>query len=331
VFGELGAAEVHPIHTTTRAQCSDPAALHSVREATGIFLTGGNQLRLSSTIGGTPLAQQIVRRHREGAVVAGTSAGASAMSTHMVAFGASGATPKQRMVQMAAGLGILPGVIVDQHFEQRNRLGRLLANSFLISISVALGKIVLAILAAFAFTYFRDFPGKNILFVVILITHMLPLPVRIVSTFQLMDNLGWVNTYYALTIPFFASATGTLLFRQFFLTVPQSLSDAARIDGAGPMRFLTRILVPLSYNNLMALFMVEFVYMWNEYLWPLIVTTSNEMRVAQIGIKMLVATDAQAEWNVIMAGVILVMLPPLLILLLFQNHFMRTVTFGQEK
>jgi sn-glycerol 3-phosphate transport system permease protein len=210
-------------------------------------------------------------------------------------------------------------------------LGRLLANSFLISISVALGKIVLSILAAFAFTYFRDFPGKNILFVVILITHMLPLPVRIVSTFQLMDNLGWVNTYYALTIPFFASATGTLLFRQFFLTVPQSLSDAARIDGAGPMRFLTRILVPLSYNNLMALFMVEFVYMWNEYLWPLIVTTSNEMRVAQIGIKMLVATDAQAEWNVIMAGVILVMLPPLLILLLFQNHFMRTVTFGQEK
>jgi len=127
VFGELGVAEVHPIHTTTRAQCSDPIAVRTVREATGIFLTGGNQLRLSSTIGGTPLAQAVSRRHREGAVVAGTSAGASAMSTHMVAFGASGATPKQRMVQMAAGLGILPGVIVDQHFEQRNRLGRLLA------------------------------------------------------------------------------------------------------------------------------------------------------------------------------------------------------------
>jgi cyanophycinase len=127
VFGELGAADVTPIHTTTRAQCSDPVAVRAVSNATGIFLTGGNQLRLSSTIGGTPLAQQIVRRHREGAVVAGTSAGASAMSTHMVAFGASGATPKQRMVQMAAGLGLLPGVIVDQHFEQRNRLGRLLA------------------------------------------------------------------------------------------------------------------------------------------------------------------------------------------------------------
>jgi cyanophycinase len=127
VFGELGAAEVHPIHAWTRAEANDKEAARLVGDATGIFLTGGNQLRLSSTIGGTLLAQQIVRRHREGTVIAGTSAGASAMSTHMVAFGASGATPKQRMVQMAAGLGILPGVIVDQHFEARNRLGRLLA------------------------------------------------------------------------------------------------------------------------------------------------------------------------------------------------------------
>jgi cyanophycinase len=140
VFTELGAALVEPIHTTTRAQCADPIAVRAVSEATGVFLTGGNQLRLSSTIGGTPLAQAIVRRHREGAVVAGTSAGASAMSTHMVAFGASGATPKQRMVQMAAGLGILPGVIIDQHFEARNRIGRLLAiiaqNPSLIGIGV---------------------------------------------------------------------------------------------------------------------------------------------------------------------------------------------------
>jgi sn-glycerol 3-phosphate transport system permease protein len=229
---------------------------------------------------------------------------------------------------------LLPGTSLFENIGlawSKVNLGRLLANSLVISIAVALGKIALSVLAAFAFTYFRDFPGKGLLFVVILITHMLPLPVRIVSTFQLMDSLHWVNTYYALTVPFFASATGTLLFRQFFLTVPSSLSDAARMDGAGPMRFLTRILLPLSYNNLMALFMVEFVYMWNEYLWPLIVTTSNEMRVAQIGIKMLVATDAQAEWNVIMAGVILVMLPPLLILLALQKHFMRSVTFGVEK
>jgi cyanophycinase len=127
VFTELGAADVQPIHAMTRAQASDAGAARIVRGSTGVFMTGGNQLRLSSTIGGTSLAQAVVKQHREGAVVAGTSAGASAMSSHMVAFGASGATPKQRMVQMAAGLGLLPGVIVDQHFEQRNRLGRLLA------------------------------------------------------------------------------------------------------------------------------------------------------------------------------------------------------------
>jgi cyanophycinase len=127
VFGEMGVREVTPLHAATRVQANDADGARAVRNATGVFLTGGNQLRLSSTIGGTALARAIVRAHREGAVIAGTSAGASAMSTHMVAFGASGATPKQRMAQMAAGLGLLPGVIIDQHFEQRNRLGRLLA------------------------------------------------------------------------------------------------------------------------------------------------------------------------------------------------------------
>jgi cyanophycinase len=127
VFTELGAHAVHPIHAVTRAQANDDHNARIVRDSTGVFLTGGNQLRLSSTIGGTNMAQAILERHRHGSVIAGTSAGASAMSSHMVAFGASGSTPKQRMVQMAAGLGLLPGVIVDQHFQQRNRLGRLLA------------------------------------------------------------------------------------------------------------------------------------------------------------------------------------------------------------
>jgi sn-glycerol 3-phosphate transport system permease protein len=210
-------------------------------------------------------------------------------------------------------------------------LGRLLLNSAGIAAAVALGKIVLSVLAAFAFTYCRDFPGKTACFVLILITHMLPLPVRIVPTFQLMHDLGWVNSYQALTVPFFASATGTLLFRQFFLTIPASLSEAARIDGAGPLRFLTTILLPLSLNNLAALFMVEFVYMWNEYLWPLIVTTSHEMRVVQIGLKMLVATDAQAEWNIIMAGVVAAMTPPLVVVMLLQRAFVRSISLGQEK
>ena len=127
VFTELGAAEVRPIHAMDRAQANDDENARTVQRSTGVFLTGGNQLRLSSTIGGTAIAQAISERHRHGSVIAGTSAGASAMSSHMVAFGASGGTPKQRMVQMAAGLGILPSVIIDQHFQQRNRLGRLLA------------------------------------------------------------------------------------------------------------------------------------------------------------------------------------------------------------
>ncbi|HEV8516733.1 MAG TPA: cyanophycinase [Candidatus Limnocylindrales bacterium] len=127
VLGELGVREVRPIHAMTRTQANEDETVRLLRDATGIFLTGGNQLRLSSTIGGTELARAVLERHREGAVVAGTSAGASALSTHMVAFGASGGSPRQRMFQMAAGLGVLPGVIIDQHFQQRNRLGRLLA------------------------------------------------------------------------------------------------------------------------------------------------------------------------------------------------------------
>jgi cyanophycinase len=127
IFTELGASEVWPIHATSRAQANEETNARTVADATGVFMTGGNQLRLSSTLGGTLMAQAILERHRHGSVIAGTSAGASAMSSHMVAFGASGGTPKQRMVQMAAGLGLLPNVIVDQHFQQRNRLGRLLA------------------------------------------------------------------------------------------------------------------------------------------------------------------------------------------------------------
>jgi cyanophycinase len=127
VFGELGVTRVRPLHAVTRQQANDEASVAAIHEATGVFLTGGNQLRLSSTLGGTRLADAILDRFQDGAVVAGTSAGASAMSSHMIAFGASGATPKQRMAQIAAGLGVLPGVIIDQHFQQRNRLGRLLS------------------------------------------------------------------------------------------------------------------------------------------------------------------------------------------------------------
>ncbi|HOJ88085.1 MAG TPA: ABC transporter permease subunit [Pseudothermotoga sp.] len=211
-------------------------------------------------------------------------------------------------------------------------MGRLMFNSAFTATVVAVAKICFSIFAAFAFTYFGDFRGKYLFFGLILITHMLPLPVRLLPTYDMMKTFGWVNTYYALTIPFFASATGTLLFRQLFLTVPSSLADAARIDGAGPMRFLWHILVPLSKTNMGALFLIEFNYIWNEYLWPLVITTTKEMRVVQIGIKILLASEAQAaDWNIIMAGTIMAMLPPLAMLLIFQKTFMEGFSMKEEK
>jgi len=212
------------------------------------------------------------------------------------------------------------------------KMGRLLFNSTLISVAVAIGKIVLSLMAAFAFTYFGDFRGKGLFFVIILITHMLPLPIRIVPTFELMRAFNWVDTYYALTVPFFASATGMLLFRQLFLTVPSSLCDAARVDGITPTGFLVRILIPLSRTNVSALFLIEFLYMWNQYLWPLVVTNRDEMRVVQIGLKMLLAGQAQAaDWNIIMAGTIIAMLPPLIILFVMQSSLVKGFSMQEEK
>jgi sn-glycerol 3-phosphate transport system permease protein len=213
----------------------------------------------------------------------------------------------------------------------RTNMGRLMLNSAIVAIAVSLGKIVLSILAAFAFTHFR-FRGRVLLFPMCMVTQMLPLPVRIVPAYQLMASFHWLNTYYALIIPYLASTTGILLFRQFFLTVPDELPDAARVDGAGPLRYLWSVLVPLSKTNIAALFVIEFVYMWNEYLWPLLVTTNPSLRVAQIGLKMLLTTERTvAEWNVIMAGTILVMLPPLVVLILMRRQFAQGIAMQSTK
>ncbi len=214
---------------------------------------------------------------------------------------------------------------------QRSNMGKLLFNSAFISIVTAVGKIILSVGAAFAFVYFGDFPGKNILFVLILITHMLPLPIRIVPTYQLMDNLGWLDTYYALTIPFFASATGVLLFKQFYMTVPESLLEASLMDGITPLRFLWSILIPLSKSNIVALFTIEFIWVWNQYLWPLVTTNSARVRVVQIGLKMLIPSDAQPEWNVIMAALIIGVIPPLLVYLTLQKSLVEGFAMQQDK
>jgi sn-glycerol 3-phosphate transport system permease protein len=203
----------------------------------------------------------------------------------------------------------------------RIHMGRLLINSLVVALVVSLGKILISILSAFAIVYF-DFRGKQIAFWMIFITLMLPVPVRIVSTYQVVSQLGWVDTYAGLTIPLLASATATFLFRQFYLTIPDELVDAAKIDGAGAMRFLWSVLLPNSGANIAALFVVMFIYGWNQYLWPLMVTNSESMRVVVVGIASTIPTGTQPpEWNLVMATAMMALLPPVAIVILMQRWF----------
>jgi sn-glycerol 3-phosphate transport system permease protein len=206
----------------------------------------------------------------------------------------------------------------------RAGMGRLLLNSAIMALAVAFGKIAISLLSAFAIVYF-DFRGKSIAFWMIFITLMLPIPVRLVSTYEVVSTLGWVNTYWGLTVPLMASATGTFLFRQFFLTIPDSLAEAAQLDGAGPIRFLWSFLLPLSGANVAALFVILFVYGWNEYLWPLLITTTTEMRTAVVGIESLVPRGGSQlpEWNVIMAAAMLTLLPPVTVIVAMQRWFVK--------
>jgi sn-glycerol 3-phosphate transport system permease protein len=177
-------------------------------------------------------------------------------------------------------------------------------------------------LSAFALVYFR-FPFRNLFFWMIFITLMLPVEVRISPTYEVVSNLGMLNTYAGLTVPLIASATATFLLRQFFLTVPDELVEAARMDGAGPMRFFKDILLPLSATNIAALFVIQFIYGWNQYLWPLLVTTNEDMYPIVMGIKRMLAGEAYTEWNVVMATAILAMLPPALVVILMQKWFVK--------
>jgi sn-glycerol 3-phosphate transport system permease protein len=207
---------------------------------------------------------------------------------------------------------------------ERVKLGRMLVNSAVVAIAIAVGKIVISLLSAFAIVYF-NFRGKQLVFWMIFVTLMLPVPVRIVSTYNVISVLGWVDTYWGLTVPLMASATGTFLFRQFFQTIPDSLAEAAQLDGAGPLRFLWSILLPLSRANVAALFVILFVYGWNEYLWPLLVTNTPEMRTAVIGIEALVPRSGSQlpEWNVIMAAAVMVLLPPVAVIVAMQRWFVK--------
>jgi sn-glycerol 3-phosphate transport system permease protein len=201
-------------------------------------------------------------------------------------------------------------------------VGPMLWVSFVSAMIISIGKIAISLLSAFAIVYFR-FPFKNLVFWMIFVTLMLPVEVRIGPTYEVVSNLGMLNSFAGLTVPLIASATATFLFRQFFLTVPDELVEAARIDGAGPMRFFKDVLLPLSATNIAAMFVIQFIYGWNQYLWPLLVTTNENMYPIVMGIKRLISGEAYTEWNVVMATAILAMLPPALVVILMQKWFVK--------
>ncbi|MDR6292518.1 MULTISPECIES: sn-glycerol-3-phosphate ABC transporter permease UgpE [Inquilinus] len=202
-------------------------------------------------------------------------------------------------------------------------MGRILLNTTVVALAIAVGKITISLLSAYAIVFFR-FPLRMVFFWMIFVTLMLPVEVRIVPTYQVIVDLGLIDTYAGLTVPLMASATATFLFRQFFLTVPDELVEAARIDGAGPLRFLRDILLPLSKTNIAALFVITFIYGWTQYLWPLLITNDNSMNTIIIALrKMISFTDADTQWNLVMATTILAILPPVVVVVAMQRWFVK--------
>jgi len=199
----------------------------------------------------------------------------------------------------------------------------MMLNSLVMALAIAVGKIAISLPSAYAVTFFR-FPLRRLCFWAIFVTLMLPVEVRIIPTYKIAADLGLVDTYPGLVLPLIASATATLLFRQFFLTIPDELVEAAKIDGAGPWRFLIHMVIPLSRTNIAALFVILFIYGWNQYLWPLLVTNSPSMTTIVIGIRQMIGNgDAQTEWHHVMATAVLALLPPIAVVLAMQRWFVK--------
>ncbi|MER8749256.1 sn-glycerol-3-phosphate ABC transporter permease UgpE [Mesorhizobium sp. M1050] len=218
------------------------------------------------------------------------------------------------------GVGRIGGVSV----------GRLLLNTTIMALGVAVGKIFISILSAYAIVFFR-FPLRMTFFWLIFITLMLPVEVRILPTYKVMVDLGMIDTYAGLIIPLIASATATLLFRQFFMTIPGELVEAARVDGAGPWRFFFDILLPLSRTNIAALFVILFIYGWTQYLWPLLVTNSNNMNTIVIALRKMVSfADADTQWHLVMVTAMLAIVPPILVVVLMQRWFVRGLVDSEK-
>jgi sn-glycerol 3-phosphate transport system permease protein len=219
-----------------------------------------------------------------------------------------------------------PHLLQNYHaalFEQRLPVWRMLFNSMVMALGITAGKIAISILSAYAIVYFR-FPFRMAFFWLIFLTLMLPVEVRIVPTFAVVAGFGMLNTYTGLILPLVASATATFLYRQLFLTIPDELAEAARIDGAGPVRFFLDILLPMSRTNTAALFVILFIYGWNQYLWPLLITTRPEMTTVVMGLKTIIPSQEDiADWPVIMATAMLAMLPPVAVVVFMQSLFVK--------
>lgn len=234
-------------------------------------------------------------------------------------------TPGNQFVEnygtaLFSGVGQIGGVSI----------ARLLWNTAVVATAIAVGKIVISILSAFAIVYFR-FPGRMVAFWIIFITLMLPVEVRILPTYKVIVDLGLIDTYTGLTLPLMASATATFLFRQFFMTIPPELVEAARIDAAGPMRFLRDILIPLSKTNIAALFVILFIYGWTQYLWPLLITNDSSMNTIIIALRKMVSfADAETPWNLVMVTAIFAILPPVLVVVLMQRWFVKGLVESEK-
>ena len=214
-------------------------------------------------------------------------------------------------------------IFVGTSGSTREPVGNMMLNSLVMALAIAIGKIAISIISAYAIVYFR-FPFRMAIFWIIFITLMLPVEVRIYPTYKIVADLHMLDSYAGLALPLIASATATLLFRQFFMTVPDELLEASRIDGAGPFRFFKDTLLPLSTTTIAALFVIQFIYGWNQYLWPLLITTQDSMQTIVTGIKkMLTTTDALAEWQLAMATAVLAMLPPVAVVIFMQRLFVR--------
>jgi sn-glycerol 3-phosphate transport system permease protein len=247
-----------------------------------------------------------------------------------LAFVASTLTP-QEIAQ--APMSMLPGAYLVENYRDallRGGVQRLsppvmsmMWNSLVMALVITFGKIAVSIISAYAVVFFR-FPGRLFFFWCIFITLMLPVEVRILPTYAVVSDLGLINSFAGLTIPLIASATATLLFRQFFMTIPDEYVEAAKIDGAGPMRFFKDVVLPLSRTNIAALFVILFIYGWNQYLWPLLIVTDQNLDTIVVGIKKMIGTgDATTDWNLVMATTILALLPPALVVILMQRWFVK--------